>query len=105
MNEGIDTGEIIETMDLPPLAFDISDSVRPDDQMLYRSLFSFYDPLMRAKVFGDVLNHYDGQLPESGVSQPSNAGTTYHFMHEDMRARALRKIFVSTERWTHDVPV
>jgi hypothetical protein len=98
MNEGIDTGEIIETLDLPPLTFEIPDAVRPDDQMLYRALFSFYDPLVRARVFGDVLNRYDGQLPNSGDSQPSNAGTTYHFMHEDVRAKALMKIFVSAER-------
>jgi hypothetical protein len=95
MNKGIDTGAIIETMDLSPLTFEISESARSDDQTLYRSLFSFYDPLIRAKVFSEVLALYHGQLPDNGASQSSNEGTTYHFMHADIRARALRKIFVS----------
>jgi hypothetical protein len=97
MNEGIDTGEIIESKDLPPTTFEISEVARPDDQTLYRALFSFYDPLMRASVLSDVLTRYEGQLPDSGTVQSADEGTTYHFMHDDLRERALRKIFVTAK--------
>jgi len=95
MNEGIDTGEIIETTDLPSSTFQISDADRPDDQTLYSAIFSFYDPLLRAKLFTELLTRFDGNLPNSGTAQSTEEGTTYHFMHGAVRRRALQKIFVS----------
>ena len=95
MNVGIDTGEIIETVDLPAIAFEISRIDRPDDQTLYRSLFSFYDPLLRAKLFSDFLTSNDGKLPDSGEAQSEEEGITYHFMHDGLRKRALQRIFIN----------
>jgi hypothetical protein len=95
MNAGIDTGEIIKTTDSPIVKFSVTDSKRPDDRTLYQALFSFYDPLMRAKFFGDVLSTYEGELPGSGVAQSTDEGITYHFMHDELRQLALRQIFVS----------
>jgi hypothetical protein len=94
MNEGVDAGEIIHTIDLQAITFAISEADRPDDQTLYRALFSFYDPLLRARLFSDILTRHEGRLPDSGTAQSADAGTTYHFMHSELRKRALELIFV-----------
>jgi hypothetical protein len=95
MNEGIDTGEIIEATDLAAMTFEIAGADRPDDQTLYRAIFSYYDPMMRATLFSKVLKRFGGHMPESGSVQSANAGMTYHFMHPQLRARVLRRIFIS----------
>ena len=97
MNAGIDTGEIIESTDFPVVKFGVPDSKRPDDRTLYQALFSFYDPLMRAKLFNDVVSKYGGELPGSGVAQSTDEGITYHFMHDQLKELALRQIFVSED--------
>ena len=95
MSEGIDAGEIIDTHDLPATTFEISEFERPNDQTLYRAIFSFYDPLMRAKVFSDILTKHHGHLPDSGSPQSATEGTTYYFMHPIMRKNALSRIFIT----------
>ncbi|SVC21171.1 uncharacterized protein METZ01_LOCUS274025 [marine metagenome] len=97
MSDGIDTGNIIETHDLPATTFQISEDDRPNDQTLYRAIFSFYDPLLRAKVFSDILTKHHGYLPDSGWPQSNTEGTTYHFMHPAIRKKALSRIFVTTQ--------
>jgi len=42
-----------------------------------------------------VLERYDGKLPGTGVAQSTDAGSTYHFMHDELKHLALRQIFVS----------
>ncbi len=100
MESGIDTGEIIAAEDFQPLVFDISGHRRPDDLMLYRALFSFYDPLLRAellvtRVLREVadLSH----LPAT-CQNPSAEGITYHFMHSRLRHAALAALFKTHDR-------
>ena len=97
MNDGIDTGDIIDTNDLPAITFSLSDSDRPNDQILYNAIFSYYDPLIRAKVFTDILTKHHGSLPDTGSHQSDIEGTTYHFMHPAIRKKALRQIFIATQ--------
>ena len=98
MNEGIDTGDIIETTDIDPTTFEISETDRPDDQTLYRAIFSFYDPILRAKLFSDILIDHNGHLPNTRKRQSTEEGTTYHFMHPTVRNKALKQIFIAPQR-------
>jgi len=97
MNDGIDTGDIIYTNDLPATTFQLSDPDRPPDQILYNAIFSYYDPLIRAKVFSDVLTQHNGCLPDTGSYQSNSEGTTYYFMHPAVRKKALNRIFIATQ--------
>ena len=61
---------------------------------LYRALFSFIDPLIRAELLvADVLEPADdlGALP--ATPQDLSTGITYHFMHPIVRSRALGELF------------
>ncbi|MCA9792041.1 MAG: hypothetical protein KC910_09615 [Candidatus Eremiobacteraeota bacterium] len=90
MAPGIDMGDLIAAGDFPSLEFKLSQ--RPDDQTLYRALFCFCDPLLRAEFLATRLLEQD---PTSWPAEPQAAeeGITYHFMHPSLRARALRKLF------------
>lgn len=90
MAPGIDMGDLIAAGDFPPLTFTLK--TRPDDQTLYRALFCFCDPLLRAEFLVTRLLGHD---PTSWPAEPQTAeeGITYHFMHPRLRARALRKLF------------
>mgnify|MGYP001177101731 CR=1 FL=1 len=95
MDEKIDTGDIIKTTDLNPTTFEISDTDRPNDQTLYRAIFSFYDPILRAKLFSDILTKHEGRLPHTRKRQSTEEGITYHFMHPAIREKALKQIFIA----------
>ena len=95
MDEKIDTGDIIKTTDLNPTTFEISDTDRPNDQTLYRAIFSFYDPILRAKLLSDILVDHDGHLPDMRMHQSTDEGITYHFMHPTIRNKALKQIFIA----------
>ena len=53
MDAGIDTGDIILPCWLPKVHFSLHD-VEPDPKILYRSIFSFFDPWVRAFVLREV---------------------------------------------------
>ena len=94
MASGIDTGDIITAQDYAPMAIQLSKESRPDDQVLYRALFSYLDPLLRAHMLvSNVLDkHHDlGKAPAS--PQNSSAGLTYHFMHPRLKRKALQILY------------
>jgi hypothetical protein len=96
MARGIDEGEVIAAGDLDPFRFAIGGRPRPDDATLYRALFSFCDPLLRAEfLVSSVLGEGKdaGQLEAS--PQDLATGRTYHFLHPKVRAKALARLFVS----------
>lgn len=96
MARGIDTGEIVKAFEYPALRFDISGGSRPDDQMLYRAIFSFCDSLLRADfLVRHVLPIGDDLSALPGSPQHPADGVTYHFMHPDLRQIALQSIFNS----------
>ncbi len=93
MAPGIDTGEIIAKREFPPLIVP-SGTELPDDDTLYRMLFSFYDPMLRAFVFAqNVLPLGDDLASLPSEVQDESEGVTYHFMHKEMRRVALRTMF------------
>lgn len=96
MDRGVDTGEVIATAEWPPLRFDLTDVRRPDDQTLYRAIFCFCDPILRASFLVDsVLRPRCDAFDLSAVPQDTSKGVTYHFMHPTLRRRALERVFVS----------
>ncbi len=98
--KGIDTGDVISTHDFPLPRFDLEGCQRPDDATLYRALFSFYDPLLRAECLARTLLESGGDAGRlRGIPQELSAGVTYHFMHPELRRVALGRLFVG-ERQT-----
>jgi len=96
MARGVDTGHIVAADEYPALRFHLSEKRRPDDQSLYRAVFGFYDPALRAEflVTRVIADKPDlSALP--AVSQTSDKGTTYHFMHSALRKKVLEHLFVS----------
>ncbi len=91
---GLDTGDVVAIRDYPPLSFDIASHVRPDDQTLYRAIFAFIDPLLRADLLvnGVLTAQPDLSRLETTHQNPS-AGVTYHFLHPRLRERALARLF------------
>ena len=96
MDPGIDTGDIVTTRDYPALTFDIPSRPRPDDQTLYRAVFSYYDPILRARLLVDEVLGNGSDFPDlSAAPQDRGEGVTYHFMQPAQRRTALDTIFVS----------
>jgi hypothetical protein len=95
MDPGIDTGDLLLAHDFDPVRIDLGDHQRPDDLTLYRAIFSFVDPLYRAALLVDkILPLGDVPLDYPCSPQDKSAGVTYHFLHERLRAEALRMLFV-----------
>ncbi len=95
---GIDTGDIVAVRDYPRLRFDLTGMTRPDDQTLYRAIFSYCDPILRADLLvNHILVKGDGSSL-AGAPQDAGHGVTYHFMHAAMRAKVLADLYVGSER-------
>ena len=94
MVPGLDLGDIVDRREFEPLSFDLGAHDRPDDMTLYRMVFASYDPMLRARMLGDVLLSNDGDIAAAQArAQESEAGGTYHFMHRALRGEALARIF------------
>lgn len=97
MAPGIDTGPVIDVCDFPAITVDISAEPRPDDLTLYRALFSYFDPLLRAETLLKVLSEYEDLDSAPIWKQDESAGITYHFMHRSVKTEALKRLFVSRQ--------
>ena len=96
MTPGLDDGDVLATWEPEPITFDLGTMERPDDDTLYRSVFSFVDPLLRAELLvRDVLAPAADARRLDATPQDLEAGITFHFMHPTVRARALAQLFVS----------
>lgn len=96
MAPGIDTGDVLAADDFPPLRFDITGHPRPEDQMLYRAIFSFYDPILRAEFLARTVAACDGDIATLSAHPQSNSSSvTYHFMHDSLRRIMLKDLFRS----------
>ncbi|MFC1491399.1 formyltransferase family protein [Nitrospinota bacterium] len=93
MEPGIDTGPVIATRDYPALSFELSGGKRPDDQTLYRAIFSFFDPVLRARLMADVFRSGGDLMNLPCTPQEGANGITYHFMSDPLRRAALERLF------------
>ncbi len=93
MTPGLDDGDVLAARELDPLR--IPRPGRVDDDTLYRAIFSFIDPLIRAELLvADVLEPARDVADLTGSPQDLDQGITYHFMHPALHARGLRALFV-----------
>lgn len=93
LEESIDTGPIVWAQEFPPLAAPLAAADRPDDETLYRAVFSFWDPLLRAEGLARAVRAYGHDSVWPRQAQTPTAGVTYHFMHPALRQVALRRLF------------
>lgn len=95
-DETIDTGPVIAAQDFPAIKFHLTDGMtRPDDQTLYRMVFSYYDPILRAEMLVKTLERLSDVSQLSAQDQDFSSGVTYHFMHPTIRREALSRLFES----------
>ena len=64
-----------------------------DYMTLYRSVYSFIDPWIRALVLREFLENYSTFIIEDTIKQRLVDGNTYYFMHERMKKIALKYFF------------
>lgn len=96
MSPGLDDGDVLATWETDPLVIDVPAGSRPDDETLYRSVFSFVDPLLRAELLvRDVLDTDRDLRHLQAEPQDLATGVTFHFMHPIVRGRALESLFRS----------
>ena len=91
MAEGIDTGDVVAVRDYSRWTIPLES--RPDDATLYRSVFSFIDPVMRGALLVETLRNATDPNALRRSPQDLAAGTTYHFLHRRLRTEALRMLF------------
>lgn len=94
MDKGIDTGDIIYTDESDLLTFSI-EKRNIDSKMLYRSIFSFYDPILRANLLKKYLLNYMN-YEKLAKKQDLSKGNTYRFLHPKMREFVLNNIFIES---------
>lgn len=94
MAPGIDTGDVICPRWLPRLSFDVS-AEGIDIQFLYRAIYGFLDPWIRAFVLREVINSNKQFDALNSVPQSMRDGTTYHFMHERLQKVVMQQLFHS----------
>lgn len=92
MAPGLDTGDIIDTQEFPPVRFEPEGDL-PDDATLYRALYAYVDPLLRAALLTRLLGAAGDPRNLPTRAQNTQAGVTYHFMHPAVRRMALGRIF------------
>ena len=93
MEAGLDTGALVGAEEFPRITFPRSLTDSLDDAMLYRALFSFYDPVLRAKMLTNVLRAGADPLNLPAEPQDTRVGVTYHFMSPAVRRAALGELF------------
>jgi len=91
LDRGLDTGPVVCAREYEPVTFALP--FRPDDQTLYRSVYSWYDPLLRAACLSDTIAAHPDFALVAGEPQNPRVGETYPFMHSRLRRAALDRIF------------
>ncbi|MBI3896314.1 MAG: hypothetical protein HY313_10345 [Acidobacteria bacterium] len=93
LDKGIDAGDVVFAWEVAPLRIAVTSRNRPDDQTLYRTLFGFVDPVLRMRTLLRLLSDCSDPALFAGRAQDLSVGITYHFMVDELRAVALKKIF------------
>lgn len=89
MSPGIDTGDIVEPCWLPKVRFDF-DAADLDTETLYRTMYCYFDPWVRSYALREVIGKHRNFHELPSVSQSEDEGLTYHFMHKQFQALALK---------------
>lgn len=90
MKPGIDMGNIIFSSWLPPVLLP-PDADQYDTRMLYRAIYSFIDPWVRAAVLREMIASVNDYMHMPAVQQQENEGVTYHYMHPDLQRLSFKR--------------
>ncbi|WP_323987104.1 hypothetical protein [Pseudomonas canadensis] len=93
MAPGIDDGDVILPCYLPKVEIAFNTSALPS-KMLYRAIYAFFDPWVRAYVLREALEVIEGLNFDQVFRQDDSLSTTYHFMHERIQTVSLNSIFI-----------
>jgi hypothetical protein len=96
MSEGIDTGDVISSFWLPKLSFNV-DIKGINSHSIYRIIYGFIDPWIRAFVLRDLVNNYDAFDALDVTHQTEEGGVTFYFMHQRLRDITFKKLFKGIE--------
>lgn len=91
MAPGIDTGNIIAAHWLPDVHAHIDAGI--DTLTRYRMAYALIDPWVRCRVLRDLIENNMAFENIPATAQDEMDGTTYHFMHDQLRRMALDKLF------------
>ncbi len=94
MNAGIDTGDVINAAFLPDVTLP-SAAADLDQKMVYRLVYGFVDPWVRAVVLRDTLTATGFLENLSSVPQKMEDGTTFHFMHDTLSADVIARRLIA----------
>jgi hypothetical protein len=89
----IDMGDLVCAHEFPASEFPFPKGKQPDDLTLYRALFSYYDPLLRAAVLLRALSLGANPMSLPSAPQATETGVTYHFMSPSVKRAALARFF------------
>jgi hypothetical protein len=92
MAPGIDTGPIVKACWLPEIKF-AHDAAAYDLKTLYRAIYGFFDPWVRAFVLREVFRDLDDFGALQSHAQDECGGITYHFMHPALQRKAIAVLF------------
>ena len=93
MNEGLDTGDLIKTIELPVPKFLCKKVNYLDEKTLYRTIYSFCDPILRAYFLKIILESNVNIDSWKGKKQDIKKGLTFHFMSKNLQKKVYEKIF------------
>ena len=88
----LDEGHLISTEEFEGLHFQKPKSA--DTQTLYRLIYSFYNPAIRALCLRHVLEKFGTLKDLPTTEQEISKGITFHFMHDLLKQKVLNNIFV-----------
>jgi folate-dependent phosphoribosylglycinamide formyltransferase PurN len=92
MSEGLDEGNIIDVVSQAVPEFPATEAMQFDDTALYRLIYSYWDPFVRAAALRRVVAG-EGLEMATGTRQADGAGTTFHFMNARLKAIVFDKLF------------
>lgn len=93
MAPGIDDGDVIHSAWLPSIKFQTDASNIPL-KSLYRAVYAFFDPWIRATVLRQSIVLTKGFSEVDPRPQVEGNSITYHFMHERIQLAAFETLFL-----------
>ena len=94
---GIDDGEVVISQFIPDAKFDVDTSIY-DRKSLYRAVYAFLDPWVRAFVLKQALASTNGLSSISSYKQDHALSVNFHFMHEALLKLAFNRVFTDVGR-------
>lgn len=100
MDAGIDTGVLIGQKEFPCPLFHVRDLISKETEKdFYQALLISYDPHLRASLFRDIVEKYDGELSNIETSSANDEETeSFLWMHPLMRLKAMSKVTTNEQR-------